>query len=108
MADYYNKTRGPLSIALKHGGTACVGSKRWVTIPASEEGSPGLFEALRNGFLVKSSIVSPPAVPAVVPAVVAPVVIKPAPVSVEVAPKTVATPADHSEIIGVKATRKGR
>jgi hypothetical protein len=56
MGDYYNKTRIPVGVTLRRGGSMSVGPKTWCYIPPEDEGTPGLAESLRKGFLVRSLI----------------------------------------------------
>ena len=56
MADYYNKTRGPLAVTLRRGGSMSVGPKAWCFIEAADEGSESLTDLVRKGFLVRSLV----------------------------------------------------
>jgi len=56
MGDYYNKTRIPVGVTLRRGGSMSVGPKTWCYIPPEDEGTPGLAESLRKGFLVRALV----------------------------------------------------
>jgi hypothetical protein len=56
MGRYYNKTRGILPVTLASGAPLSVPAKSWVTIPVSEENSSSIANAVRRGFLVRSTI----------------------------------------------------
>jgi len=56
MADYYNKTRSPVTVALHNGASLCISPKTWTFIPPSDEGTESLCEALKNGFLIRAKI----------------------------------------------------
>ena len=71
MAKYYNKTRGPVSVALLNGETIVFAAKTYTEVAREQEGSPALIRARRSGRLVRM------AVPEVVVEKVAPVVAKP-------------------------------
>lgn len=53
MAKYYNKSSGPLAVALRSGRPGLLAGKSWTEIPAEEEGSEDLIRALRKGFIVR-------------------------------------------------------
>jgi len=72
MGDYYNKTRAPVGVTLRRGGSMSVGPKTWCYIAPEDEGTPGLAETVRKGFLVRSLVpitdlaaVTPPVAPSV-------------------------------------------
>jgi hypothetical protein len=68
MGDYYNKTRSPLPVTLVRGGSMCFAPKHWGYIRPEDEGSESLFEAIRNGYLVRSAVpIIVPAAPVLVP-----------------------------------------
>lgn len=75
MADYYNRTRTPLGVTLRGGGSISVGPKTWCYIAPADEGTPGLASMLRKGFLVKAAVpitettATTPAIVAAVPSV---------------------------------------
>jgi hypothetical protein len=73
MGDYYNKTRGPLSVTFNNGAAAAIPPKSWLTISAANEGSNSIQQLLAKGLLIRSKMVPDP-VPAVVAVVAAPVV----------------------------------
>ena len=54
MADYYNKTKGPVAVTLQRGGSVLIGSKKWLTIDPLDEGHESLQRALTKGFLARS------------------------------------------------------
>ncbi len=56
MGRYYNKTRGMLPVTLASGAPMSFPSKKWVTIPAHEENSSSIANAIRHGFLARSAI----------------------------------------------------
>ena len=74
MGDYYNKTRAPIGIALRRGGSVSIAPKSWCFIPPEDEGTVGLAGAVRKGFLVRALVpitdLSAPVAP-VVPVVAA-------------------------------------
>lgn len=56
MAKYYNKSSGPLAVALRSGRPGFLAGKSWTEIPAEEEGSEDLVRALRKGFIVRYEV----------------------------------------------------
>lgn len=56
MAKYYNTSNGSLAVALRSGNSASLPGKQWSNIPSSEEGSEDLINAVKRGFLVRSTI----------------------------------------------------
>lgn len=56
MGDYYNKTRAPLGISLRRGGSVAVAPKTWCFIAPQDEGTAGLVDAVRKGFLVRALV----------------------------------------------------
>lgn len=85
MGDYYNKTRAPIGIALRRGGSVAVAPKTWCFIPPEDEGSVGLADAVRKGFLVRALV------PITVPSTPVAAVV-PAPAAVSASPVPVANP----------------
>jgi len=77
MSDYYNNTRGPVSITLRGGGSASIGPKTWCFVAPEDEGTASLADAVRKGFLSRAIV--PITAPTVVPKVV---VVQPLPVVV--------------------------
>ena len=55
MANYYNKTRTPLAVALLRGGSVVLAPKQWVSIAIEDEGSGSLLSYVRKGFVAISS-----------------------------------------------------
>lgn len=87
MARYYNKTRGPLSFALRDGTPVLVRPKSWtMEIPPEQDGSSSLAQLKRKGFLIRGK--DKPA-PAPAPA-------KPAPKAKAKAPKVAAPKAEST------------
>jgi hypothetical protein len=79
MGDYYNTTRGPLSVTLNDGSSCAVSPKSWIYVAPGNESSASITKLVQKGFLVRSSVartaaevppapLSAPAAPAVVPA----------------------------------------
>jgi hypothetical protein len=56
MAKYYNKSSGPLAVALKSGRPGLLAGKSWTEIPAEEEGSEDLIRLLRKEFIVRYEV----------------------------------------------------
>ena len=56
MGDYYNKTRIPVGVTLRRGGSMSVGPKTWCYISPEDEGTPSLVATLRKGFLVRAIV----------------------------------------------------
>ena len=77
MGDYYNKTRAPIGVTLRRGGSMSIGPKSWCYIPPEDEGTPGLAESVRKGFLVRALVPITDTSPAVVVATAAPVAATP-------------------------------
>lgn len=69
MGDYYNATRGPLSATLTDGSALSLSPKKWVYIPAENEGSASILKLCEKGFLVRAKVpMTQPIVDVVVPA----------------------------------------
>lgn len=60
MGSYYNKTRGGLPVTLASGAPMTLPAKKWVTIPAHEENSSSIANAIRRGFLARSPLADEP------------------------------------------------
>lgn len=69
MGDYYNKTRTPIGIALRRGGSMSVGPKSWCYISPEDEGTPALADSVRKGFLVRALVPKTDLSPAASPTV---------------------------------------
>lgn len=92
MADYYNTTRGPLSVTLNDGTSCSLPPKAWIYITPGNENSASISKLTSKGLLVRSKVaLTAPPIEAVAVAVeVAPVTLVKA-VEVEVpAPAPVA------------------
>jgi len=63
MGDYYNKTRGPLSVTLNDGSAASITPKTWLTISAANEGSASVQKLVAKGDLVRSKMMPDPVAP---------------------------------------------
>lgn len=68
MGDYYNTTRGPLSVTLNDGSSCAVSPKSWIYVAPGNESSASITKLVQKGFLVRSSVartaVAVPPVPA--------------------------------------------
>lgn len=71
MGDYYNATRGPLSVTLNDGSSISLSPKKWVAISPEQENSSSIVKLVSKGFLVRSKIAAELAVPTPIPLVVA-------------------------------------
>ena len=78
MGDYYNTTRGPLSVTLNDGSSCAVSPKSWIYVAPGNENSASISKLVQKGYLVKAAVAR--TVPAAAP-VVAPT---PAPVPAKV------------------------
>lgn len=56
MGDYYNKTRGPLSMTLNDGTASSVPPKTWYYISPANEGSASVQKLVAKGFLVRAKV----------------------------------------------------
>jgi hypothetical protein len=101
MADYYNKTNGPVSVVLRDGNSLLIARKSWQSIAPADEGHTSLQRALDKGELIRRS---PPIVVAAA-APVAPVVAEPV---VETVPPTESEPKAPPVAPVVRSGRKGR
>lgn len=101
MADYYNVTRAPLGIALRRGGSVSVAPKSWLFISPQDEGTAGLAEAVRKGFLVRSLVpitdTSAPANPAAATESVTPAPVAAAEPSVTPVPEDATTSVSKAD-----------
>lgn len=101
MADYYNKTRAPIGVSLRRGGSVAVAPKAWCFIPPEDEGTVSLADAVRKGFLVRALVpitdLSKPAAPAPAAPSVSPVPVASAGPSATPAPATAATSVSKAE-----------
>jgi hypothetical protein len=110
MADYYNKTKGPVAVALLRGGSVLIGPKKWLTIDPLDEGHESLQRSLTRGDIIrKVTPVEAPPVQAAPPAPVAPV----APVVVAEPVVQAAPPAETKPNVSftapvVRSGKKGR
>lgn len=111
MGDYYNVTRGPLSVTLNDGSAASVTPKKWFYVSPANEGSASLQQLVSKGFLVRAKVpitqpevevevveVAPDAVPAPVPA--------PVPYGLSESPKSEVSPAPT--VVEPKASKGDR
>lgn len=69
MAEYINRTKGPIGLTLQSGKTAVVPPRRSVEIAPEDEGSPALLAYVRKGVLTRSPlsvlpVAAPPSPPA--------------------------------------------
>jgi len=94
MGDYYNKTRGPLSVTLNDGSAASVSPKTWLYVTPANEGSPTIVKLVEKGFLVRSKVALTAELVAA-PVVAAPVA--PVAVAVQVVPVVPAPLLEKSE-----------
>jgi hypothetical protein len=103
MGDYYNKTRTPICVTLRRGGSASIGPKTWCFVAPEDEGTSSLATHIRKGFLVKALVpftnVAEPVVAA--PVVVAPVVPLVVAVAVTPVPESVAPSVSAPEPVVV-------
>jgi hypothetical protein len=76
MGDYYNATRGPLSATLTDGSALSLSPKKWIYIPAENEGSASILKLCEKGFLVRAKV---PMTQLAIEAIVAPAPPEPAP-----------------------------
>lgn len=53
MAEYYNKSSGPLVVTLSGGRSLYLHGKAWSTVSPEDEGAEDLIAYLRKGFLVR-------------------------------------------------------
>lgn len=67
MANYYNTTRGPISVSLSSGKEMSIPPKSWIEIDRADEGSASLVSMVSKGFLVRSAVADAPAAPAPAP-----------------------------------------
>lgn len=81
MGDYYNTTRGPLSVTLSDGSSCVVSPKAWIHVAPGNESSASISKLVQKGFLVRAAVAR---------TVEAPV---PAPVSPAPAPEPLKVPA---------------
>jgi hypothetical protein len=83
MGDYYNKTRGPLSVTFNDGSVAAVSPKTWLYVTPANEGTSCIQRLVAKGFLVRSTVprtvVSAPLVEVPTVAVLVPSVVSVAP-----------------------------
>jgi hypothetical protein len=56
MGDYYNSTRGSVSVTLRNGGAISIGPKTWCYLAPEDEGAADLATALRKGFLRRALV----------------------------------------------------
>lgn len=56
MAKYFNTSKGTLAVVLRSGDSASLPGKQWTNIPSHEEGSEDLINAVKKGFLVRSTV----------------------------------------------------
>ena len=56
MAKYFNTSKGTLAVVLRSGDSASLPGKQWTNIPSHEEGSEDLVNAMKKGFLVRSTV----------------------------------------------------
>jgi len=68
MGDYYNTTRGPLSVTLNDGSAASVVPKKWFYVTPANEGSSSIMKLVEKGFLVRAKVAITPEPAAVVAA----------------------------------------
>jgi hypothetical protein len=56
MGDYYNVTRGPLTVTLTDKTVASISPKQWLFIEPHNESSASITQLTTKGFLVKSKV----------------------------------------------------
>jgi hypothetical protein len=101
MANYYNKTPGPIAVPLRRGGVLLIGSKKWQTIDPEDDGHASLVRDVNKGYLVRGK-----STPAPVPV--------PAPVAVVVSEVQTVPPAEPEPVKAapvapvVRSGKKGR
>lgn len=104
MADYYNTTRGPLSVTLNDGSSMAIPPKGWIFVDPANEGSASIAKLCSKGFLVRSAVARSEPVAVVVPVVAVPVVpevkVEPVPAPAPSAPA--ATSSMKEEIVRKK------
>jgi len=102
MGDYYNTTRGPLSVTLNDGSAMSVSPKKWIYVTPANEGSDSLQRAVSKGFLKRALVpITQPPAPVVVPAVEPVVVAEPAAV-------VAAAPAEKAEAVSAASSKGDR
>jgi len=67
MARYFNRTRGPVAVALKTGESTIVRPKGTLIVSSEQDGSASLHAKVRKGILVRLEEKPAPAPPVVVP-----------------------------------------
>lgn len=101
MANYFNRTRGPVTVSLRNGDSACIGPKHTLSVTPEQDGSASLHAMVRRKLIVRLKEKTPKPVPAPAP--------KPVPTP---APVPAASPEDdQSEVPSQEWTRaklKGR
>ena len=92
MANYYNKTNGPIAVTLSSGKVVLIPRKSWYTIEPRDDGNPSIQQSLNNGDL----ILGRPSIPVVVASVM------------KAIPSAVSEPVAQPVAPAVRSGKKGR
>lgn len=89
MGDYYNTTRGPLSVTLQDGSACAISPKSWIYVAPGNENSASISKFVQKGYLVKAAVArtAPPPAPTVAQEQVAQVQVQAVQARARVAPE---------------------